>query len=442
MSASDETKDMSASDKAKAGGIGHDAMRFIDRVVGAPLCRVLTWWDRLSGGARRVRVGETAAPRRLAFIALAEIGALVVSYPAVEAARRRFPDAEQYFITFPGGRDVLKLCGFPEDRIVLLDPSSFKKFVVSILQALAFLRRVGVDATVNFETYARFSTLFAYLTGARWRAGFHPFLEEGHSVGDLVTHKTIYSPHMHASYSYLAVVETLARPTSADPGPKTPLAATPLQRLRRPPSPEGMAAARDLLARACPAAAAPGARLVILNANASDLVAVRRWPAENYAALAHALMADPAVVVVLTGVPSEAAAAAALAQAIGGDRVADMAGATSFIGLLDLYDVCHLMVTNDSGPAHFASMTDLPTLALFGPETPKIFGPMGPEQKTAYLGLACSPCVSVYNQKRSACRDSRCMTGLTVDHVAALARRMLDEGRVGRTNGQGNAADA
>lgn len=431
MSGRDETKAASGAAAKTSGGIGHDAMRFIDRWVGDPLCRLLTLWDRASGGSRRVGIGDAAAPKRLAFIALAEIGALVVAYPAVAAARRRFPDAEQYFVTFPGGREVLRLCGFAEDRIVLLDPSSFSAFVVSIWRGLRRLRREGVDATVNFETFARFSTLFAYLTGARWRAGFHPFLEEGHGVGRLVTHKTQYSPHMHAAHSYMAVVETLAEPVSDDPGPKAALREIPLDRLRRAPSPTGMAAIRAALQERCPAAAAPGARLIILNANASDLVAVRRWPAQSYVALAHALLEDPKAVIVLTGAPSEAASGAALAAQIGGDRVANMAGATGFTQLLDLYDVCDLMVTNDSGPAHFASLTDLPTLALFGPETPKIFGPVGPQQEALYLGTACSPCVSVYNQKRSPCRDNRCMTGLTVAFVAEAARRRLAERTAG-----------
>ena len=42
--------------------------------------------------------------------------------------------------------------------------------------------------------------------------------------------------------------------------------------------------------------------------------------------------------------------------------------------LLTLYTLADVLVTNDSGPAHFASLTPVHTVVLFGPETPLLFG--------------------------------------------------------------------
>src|SRR5262249_43816885 len=56
------------------------------------------------------------------------------------------------------------------------------------------------------------------------------------------------------------------------------------------------------------------------------------------------------------------------------------------------------MITNDSGPAHFASITEMPTFVLFGPETPQFYGPLG-QTTPIYAGLACSPCVAATNHR-------------------------------------------
>lgn len=400
---------------AAGGGIGADAMRVIDRRVGVPLCFGLSLWDRLT--RRADRAGVVPSPKVVAFFALAEIGALVIANAAVARARALFPEARLVFVTFPGGKGILRLMGFAEQDIILIEPRSAVSLARTSFAALRRLRAIGTDASVNFEVFARFSTLLAHLSGARWRAGYFPFGQEGGYVGRLVTHPVVYSAHLHAARGYLAVVEALTAPPSTEPGPKVPLADRPLDRLRIAVSPERVAAMRTrMLERVARPPADP--RFVILNANASDLVAVRRWPLERYVELAGMLLAsDPRILIVLTGTAAEAAQAEALSRRIGGNRVIDMAGRTTLPELIEVYASSHGMVTNDSGPAHFASVVDLPTLVLFGPETPAIFGPLGDRQEAVYLGYGCSPCVSVHNQKRSPCTDNRCVADIDARRV-------------------------
>jgi len=127
----------------------------------------------------------------------------------------------------------------------------------------------------------------------------------------------------------------------------------------------------------------------------------------------------------LTGSLEEQEACADLARKIDTDRVINFAGKTTFQELITLYSLSDLLVTNDSGPVHFASTTNLPVIALFGPETPKIFGPMSPHAKVISLGLACSPCISVFNQKKSSCTDNQCMKQITVEMVIQETQKIL-----------------
>lgn len=391
-------------------------MRWLDRWVGPPLCAALSVWDRA-----RQPAGPVGAPHSIAFIALAEVGALVLAYPAVARARRLFPGAKICFVTFRAGESALEMMGLDPDERIIIDASHPAAFLRGTRLALRRLRAARVDTVINLETYARFSALLSYLSGAARRVGFHRFTEEGHYLGALYTNRLGYNPHMHVSASYASLVDAAAQEPGTEPLGKAARPGT-LERLRWSP-PE--AASRKVAEKLASAAPSSRRRLVVLNANASDLVSQRRWPAQNYVVLARRLLADDGIMLVLTGTTEERGAALDLARDIGSDRTIVLAGETTLPELIALYEMADLLVTNDSGPVHFASVTEVPTLALFGPETPAIFGPVGPNQQALYAGLACSPCVSAYNQKRSPCTFNACMRAITPEQVYESARRIL-----------------
>jgi ADP-heptose:LPS heptosyltransferase len=84
-----------------------------------------------------------------------------------------------------------------------------------------------------------------------------------------------------------------------------------------------------------------------------------------------------------------------------------------------LYTLSDILVTNDSGPGLFASLTDIETIVLFGPETPLLFGANSEHSYYIWKKLACSPCVNVYNHRFSPCRNNLCMKSITVEDVYA-----------------------
>ncbi len=79
--------------------------------------------------------------------------------------------------------------------------------------------------------------------------------------------------------------------------------------------------------------------------------------------------------------------------------------------------MAEVLVTNDSGPAHFATLTSVDVVTLFGPETPKLFGAPSPRNHNIWAGIACSPCVNAWNNRQSACRDNVCMQRISIDEV-------------------------
>jgi ADP-heptose:LPS heptosyltransferase len=245
-----------------------------------------------------------------------------------------------------------------------------------------------------------------------------------------MTHRVQYNAYLHTAVTYRLLVEALTRSPEEVPMLKVKTSEWPLEVPTFIPAPGEKGKLLALLEVLSPR----GARrpIVLLNPNASDLMPLRRWPRGKFVALGRALLErHPDLTVVITGAPAEAVEAEALCTALGSPRAVCVAGKTTLRDLIVLYTISDVLVTNDSGPAHFSSMTDIHSVVLFGPETPSLFGALSPKTKILSAGLACSPCVSVYNHRSSACRDNQCMQAISVSEVLATIEAALDE-REGR----------
>ena len=119
----------------------------------------------------------------------------------------------------------------------------------------------------------------------------------------------------------------------------------------------------------------------------------------------------------ISGAPAEQKDAEDICKKIGSEKAVSFAGKTTLRELLTLYSVSDILVTNDSGPGHFSSLTNIKTIILFGPETPKLFGPISPNAHVIWKELACSPCVSVFNHRFSPCDNNVCMQSISVQEV-------------------------
>ena len=121
--------------------------------------------------------------------------------------------------------------------------------------------------------------------------------------------------------------------------------------------------------------------------------------------------------IIFTGAAAEAAAVAEMTNQVGSPRCRCAAGKTSLRQLLVLYTFSEVLVTNDSGPSHFAGLTPIRVVTLFGPETPLLFASRTARNTVLWAGLACSPCVNAYNNRQSSCRRNLCMEAITVEQV-------------------------
>jgi ADP-heptose:LPS heptosyltransferase len=401
-----------------------DTMRSIDRLAGVPLCAAATVLVRLRDWLR----GRSPRPvRRILFVELSEMGSTLLASPAMRKAGTQLA-AEIYFVIFSRNVGSLQLLGsIPPDNTFTISDASMLTIARDALAFLFWTRRKGIDTVIDLELFSRFTALLAGLSGADRRIGFHRFHHEGLYRGEMLTHRVTYNPHIHVAKNFIALVDALLAPAPTIPYSKTLIGDDQLAVKIAPPSVPSRA---DILARI--RALAPfdpsRHRLVLINPNASELLPHRRWMPERFAQLIGRILATyDDVVVLITGAPEEREAAERLAAA-SGPRAVSFAGHSALAELPALYAHATLMVTNDSGPAHFSAAAGLPTIVLFGPETPKLYQPLG-NSRAIYAGLACSPCVSAHNHRKTACTDNVCMQAINVDEVFAAVDDVLSASR-------------
>jgi ADP-heptose:LPS heptosyltransferase len=401
-----------------------DTLRLVDRFLGLPLCWLFTslrWLGRAFNKAKSL-----PTPQRVLIIKLSEMGSTVLAYPALAELKKRCPGVELFFLVFKNNSAIVEALDIiPPGNIITVDMSSVSRLVASGTLALWRLLRERIDTSIDMDFFSRLAAIIAFIVCRGNRVGFHRYTSEGLSRGNLLTHRVLYSPHVHTAAAFMYLVLTLFDRPEDEPHYRGSIGADQLLVPKYTPLAAEIESVRNKLRLT---GALPEMHpLILINPNSSDIFPLRRWPMENFAELCkRVLKIFPSGWLVITGVASEASDALYLTERVANPRLVDFTGKTTFRELLALYSIANLMVTNDSGPAHFASVLDLPTIVLFGPETPRLYSPLGGKHRDLYSEFACSPCVSVYNGKKSPCLDNRCLKAITVDAVVGQAMTLLN----------------
>jgi ADP-heptose:LPS heptosyltransferase len=402
-------------------------IRFIDFWVGLPLCIVATFLRKVLDciGKRRDEVpGINIHVKSVVFVHVTEIGAKVLAYPAYRRVVDQVGRENVYILTFTDSLELLKIMDVvPEENVLGLRKGNLFLFACDLLQALWKLRRVRVDGVVNYEFFSRAGALISWATGARARVGLHRFTSELPYCGDLFTHRVNYNTHLHTSKTFYVLGRALFTEKLEEPLLKVKVDEGLSAPVFKPTAKDE--AELDKVFDELGRKRQYGMRW-ILNPNAGDLLPLRKWPLASwheFIKLAVARYSD--VEFVVTGTEQERAAGDDFVRQWGMERVINLCGKTTLRQLLTLYGRCRILLTNDSGPGHFASMVGIDTVVLFGPETPHLWVPLGDRVRALSLGLACSPCVNVFNHRFSPCQNNVCMQEMAAAKVLAAVEELL-----------------
>jgi ADP-heptose:LPS heptosyltransferase len=403
----------------------------IDRYVGIPLCFLLSGFERIRSFIAS-KASDPHIPKKIIFLKLTEQGASVLAYSAIKSAEDIVGRGNVYFCVFRENKPILDIMGIiAPDNIFEIRQESFVRFCLSVLIFLFKTRKLGIDTVIDMEFFSRASALIAYLSGADIRVGCHRYSADLPYRGNLMTHRVQYNPYIHVAHQYDLLVQAAMMPVSECPMPKSKYCEVLLSAPSIKPAEYIFDKVRSTLQRLGVNEFSP---IVLLNPNASDMLPIRKWETERFIELAQRLInTDQRMVVLFTGSPSEQSLCEAIAAKVNSSRAVCVAGYTTLEELIALYWMADVLVTNDSGPGHFASLTDIKTVVMFGPETPLLFRPLGANVTVIWKRLACSPCVSAYNHRITPCNDNVCMRMITVHEVLEQIEGIL-KGQCGRVS--------
>ena len=410
--------------------ISVNTMRAIDHWVGVPLCAIASPLVVLIDGVKRIFSRGPKTPKKLLFIELSEMGSAILVDPAMRNAQAR--GAELFFLIFKSNRASLTLLNTVKpENIFTIDSSSLGGLIKDTLRFLLVARAHRIDTVIDLELFSRFTALLTGLCGARHRVGYHIFHGEGLWRGFMLTRKVHYNPHIHITKNFLSLIHAAFAKEIEVPFSKIQIPDSEVKLEQAIIHPDVM---KKVLARIEKKAAEAGIpytygknRLILINPNASDLLPQRRWVQQRFSELIQAVnQRYPNDLILITGSPTEFVYVDKVRSVANVKNALNFAGQVTFTELPPLYTLSDVMVTNDSGPGHFSAVTPLRTVVLFGPETPALYGSIG-NSIAITANLACSPCVSAANHRKTPCQDNVCMQAISVAQVLDKVTVQLQE---------------
>lgn len=338
---------------------------------------------------------------KILIVKLSAIGDVIHTLPALNALRRRYPDARIDW--------VVEEAAFPIidkhralDRVIL---SRRKRWINELkgpgrMPALREIRRffrdlrkVRYDIVVDFQGLMKSGMLVGLARGKR-KVGFGKGMEhQEHSYLFLNERIPAVKMDRHALLRYLTLLEGIGIHG---------------RRIEYniPIGPENRRAAGKLLARF-----GTGSRGPLVAINPVAQWETKLWYNDRFAELADRLADEFGARVFFTGGPEDRETTDDIMRQMKHGAL-NLAGKTDLKTLAAIYGKADLLVTTDTGPMHLGAAMNLPTVALFGPTAPWRTGPFGPDHRVIRKGLPCSPCF-----KRDCPTRRVCMAEIGVEDV-------------------------
>ncbi|MBA3652332.1 MAG: lipopolysaccharide heptosyltransferase II, partial [Chthoniobacterales bacterium] len=298
------------------------------------------------------------------------LGDSVISIPAVRAIKRGRPDAHVTVLAPAKIAAIWRL--LPEvDEVLALGKKS-------VWQARGLIRsRPRFDVGIVFPNSFRAASEL-WLAGVPRRVGY-----AGHRrrwlLNQLVRPREWKGPPRHQVEHYLDIARSLG--VEAEAGE---IALKPGRRSN-------------------------GAGKIIGLCPGAEYGPAKRWLPERFAAVAAATGGEW----VLLGTEKDAAVGNEIAHALG-DQCRNLIGQTTLEQLIEELRKCRLLLTNDTGTMHLATLLGVPVVAVFGSTEPSLTGPLGRGHRVVRHQVECSPCFL-----RECPLDFRCMKAVGVEEVAA-----------------------
>jgi ADP-heptose:LPS heptosyltransferase len=332
----------------------------------------------------------TGPVRRIAVIRVRPAGDTILTTPVFRELKKRFPEST-----------VVCILEEPLQELLLNNPhvdevlTYHRKKVFSYIKLLVRLLFSRFDVAIDLKNNSR-STVISLFTGARYRIGrqrprnffyTHKFPDAGNEEYTVIS-----------SLSFLRPLGIESRDIRLD------LVLSEEEKRK---------------AEECWNKPFAGGKIRCL-VYVSGKYPTQRWPKEHFAALIKQLSFIPGISILV---------AAGRAEYSLSKEICDLSGCgagpckdTTLRELAAIISRASVMISADTGPRHFATAFDIPTLTLFTSTSPRVWSPPDLKRNPVITaeGLECLPC-----HARS-CEDLRCLKELSPEAVFKKAKKLIE----------------
>lgn len=326
------------------------------------------------------------------------LGDVLFSAPAIKALRKKFPDSRISCLIVERVKEVLENNPYI-DELIINDEEGLHKGFLGGLKLVKALKERNFDLAVFFHrSFSR--TVSAYLAAIPQRLGYGTWKRRFLLTEALPMPK---KDSLHRVDHYLNIVKPLGC-ASDDKYYEFFL------------SEEDERFAEDFWDKE---GLKKGDRIVCLNPGGNWNP--KRWPGENFAQLADRLIRDYRVKIIFSGSKDDTSLIKEITRMMEQKEFIVSAGYTHLKAAAAIFKKVDLMISGDSGPLHIASSVGANVLALFGPTSPVITGPIGQGKiKILQKDIGCQvPCYE------AACNDNRCMRAIRVEDALREVKEMF-----------------
>jgi ADP-heptose:LPS heptosyltransferase len=396
-------------------------LRSLDKHIGQPVCFLFSLWTIFKRKSRDIEV------KNILIVELFEMGAAVMAYPSMRCLQKNYPQANLYCLCTDSVKEAWEALDiFPRGHILSIESKDIFRFGLSLLSRLAQLRKIKIDLLIDLGLFMRISSLIAYLAGAKWTTGYYRYEMEGLYRGNHYDYTVAFNQNAHIAKNFLALALAAIHKKGDYPNLKSGIDLLDYEFPRYRSKSDISALMERKLKEAYPDY--DKQPIILVCPDVGGNLPVRNYPRELYArAIKAILLNKPDCLVFLIGTVKDRETCSWIAEEVGQRQCIDFSGRTSTLKeLMELISLAALLIGNDNGPLHFASMTSCKILALFSAESPFLYGPLG-NCVVLYQFYQCSPCVSAFNHKRTRCTDNQCLKTLPPDLVSDYAIRLLED---------------
>ncbi|MDF2635485.1 MAG: rfaQ 3 [Pelosinus sp.] len=336
---------------------------------------------------------DNASIKKILVINLAFIGDVILATPVTRGLRETYPQATIDMLVIPAAAPIAELNPYI-DHVTVYDKRVKHKNMTTLWSLIKELRTKKYDLTIS-TNFALRNAMVAWSTGAPYRVGY-----DAQHANWFLTHvaSAVRTLYRHEAENQLDVLSPLGIKVED----------TSLQLKVRE---EDTNYLQTVLKRT------PGKKLVVICPAGS--YQRKSWITEGYAQFLQEVsqVADCCLI----GGKAEINLLEEI-NALSGNVAQVFAGNLTLGQVAALLVRADLLLSVDTGPLHIGQAVSTPTLGLFGPTDPGIWGPRGSKDCIIYRPVDCSPCWG-----KGECREHRCMANILPEEVIGLAMTMLKE---------------